>query len=116
MTELEGAWLAGIIEGEGCLSLHQSKRKYHNSPCPCVSITMCDKDVLDRVVGLVGKKVTGPYGKRLDRKPHYRVSVWGRDAIKVLQIIRQWLGARRADKADQLLKWQYVGRGKRPKK
>jgi len=45
MTELELAYLAGIIDGEGSIML----LKYHKSeyPSPCISISSTDIELLE---------------------------------------------------------------------
>src|SRR5689334_14280658 len=46
-------WLAGLLEGEGCFSLNRP----HGYPYPTVSVTMTDKDVIERVANKWGRKV-----------------------------------------------------------
>lgn len=59
MTEIEVAWLAGLLEGEGSFGLDtRALHKYKVStapPAPYIKISMVDKDVIERVAVLVNK-------------------------------------------------------------
>ncbi|KKL57000.1 hypothetical protein LCGC14_2239740 [marine sediment metagenome] len=56
MTDLEKGWLAGIIDGEGCITLRASgtqkgkKPKYRN---PVINVTSTDKEVVNKVLSIV---------------------------------------------------------------
>ncbi len=74
MTELEKAWLAGIIDGDGCFTI--SLRKQHNSKIPslniwcqvCITAKTENRWYLDKIVDMVGmgkvylKKQGSPQG------------------------------------------------------
>lgn len=56
MKDVEAAWLAGLFEGEGCISLAGTRVQ--------LSIAMTDRDVVERFVSMVGYgKVTCRPGK-----------------------------------------------------
>ena len=66
---------------------------------------------MERVTQLTGANLLGPYGPygpNQDRKrPHYKVQWYGRDAIRVIRIVRPWLFTRRASRADAMLEWRF---------
>ena len=54
MKNTEAAWLAGYIDGDGCISLSHKGRKWRT---PIIAIDSADKELLDRVVELLGGTV-----------------------------------------------------------
>lgn len=55
MTEVEIAWLAGLIEGEGSLALHRGASA-------TLAVLMTDEDVIRKLHAVSGcGRVTGPY-------------------------------------------------------
>ena len=65
MTELERAYIAGIIDGEGSIML----QKFHNNeyPSPCVSIASTTLELLNWIKSVVEKGV-------IKRKKNYNIS------------------------------------------
>lgn len=65
MTELEKAYIAGIIDGEGSIML----QKFHNNeyPSPCVSIASTTLELLNWIKSVVGKGI-------IKRKKNYNSS------------------------------------------
>ena len=65
MTNIEIAYLAGIIDGEGSIMLS----KYHQSefPCPCISISSTDLELLEWVRDKIGSG-------RINRKKNYNIN------------------------------------------
>lgn len=53
MTELEKAYIAGIVDGEGSIML----QKFHSNeyPSPCVSIASTTYELLDWIKTIIGK-------------------------------------------------------------
>lgn len=95
--DLETAWLAGLIEGEGCIT-------FGDKHGVAVVVQMTDEDVVRRAhdVGRVGN-VTGP---RLcgPHKPQWSWRVTSRDEVRdVLVAIRQWMGTRRRQRIEEAL-------------
>ena len=110
MTELETAWLAGIVEGEGCLQYTERKRKEKRSGTQYVSkevsltITMTDKDVVERCADLMGVPCREIKKHGANKKQPYRAAVTRWEKVEeVVRAIYPWLGARRREKADLLL-------------
>lgn len=91
MTEQEWAWLAGIIEGEGCIS-------FAGVNSVRLTVNMTDLDILQRCRALTN---CGHIGLGKDRgprrKPLHRWSVGHQNQIrKILPTIWPWMGKRRS--------------------
>ena len=91
MTELEIAYLAGIIDGEGSIML----LKYHNSenPSPCISISSTDIELVEWVKERIG---SGRINKKKNyninkHKDSYTYSVYYNTAIDILSKIEPYL-------------------------
>ena len=60
LSEIEIAWLAGLLEGEGNFGLDTRSAKRYNvstaPPSPFLRISMTDQDIIERVSKLVNKK------------------------------------------------------------
>lgn len=101
MTPLDAAWLAGLLEGEGCFQLHRLTA--------FVTVTMTDRDVVDRAAALMqAASVTTRTPAR--GKPTYTSAVSGQRAVDIMESIRPLMGARRADKIDAILTVWYATR------
>jgi len=117
MTGTELAWLAGVLEGEGCFYLTTRHNK-DGTPRPLISIICCmtDEDVIRRIHMLVG---SGNVHMR-DRRPGgYKLAWTWQDSrvstvVPLLTLLRPLMGARRGAKIDELLvavdgwKWRFV--------
>lgn len=115
------AWLAGIIEGEGSISIcnggfNKTYSKYYITPH--IQVTMTDKDVIDRVASIWKSKTRGPYKKERNGtqcKDAYNTSIGGMKAASWLMTLYPLFGVRRRAKAKEVLaKWRELGptRGK----
>jgi len=114
MTEAETAWLAGLLEGEGCFSVYDKGRR---KPSIVVGLCMTDKDVVLRACDLMGlnrSKVgkRSPAGRSRNQGPGRDVSRWSNsyefkahaaDAVRVMRAVRPYMGARRGAKIDECL-------------
>lgn len=97
MTEVELAWLAGWLEGEGSF--------LKGSPsCPGrarITAMTTDYDVALRVSALFG---TNPYKTAPPKKAHWKqtyvVAVNGRRAVELMGRLRPLMGARRRHQLD----------------
>lgn len=88
--EAEGAWAAGIFEGEGCVSVSHS--------AIVIKLSMCDEDVVYKWGCVLGcGKHYGPYPPRGNgTKPQWQWSVARiKDVEAVYERFRPWLSARR---------------------
>lgn len=104
MTRDDLMWLAGYLEGEGSFVYHKNTQTHR----VCVQST--DKDVLERLVGIVGKgKVGGPLTRGpvpngvKERKPIYWVQIHGETARALMRELRPHMGRRRGEQIDSSL-------------
>jgi hypothetical protein len=108
MTENEIAWLAGILEGEGCFdynNLGQSKRT--GSWYPRIRIEMTDKDVVEKVANLLkGHGEIHFHAPRVgfNAKPTWSFMCSSRERMKeLLPALLPYMGARRSKVIYQML-------------
>ncbi len=109
-TKEQTAWLAGLLEGEGCFIFGNTLH---------ISLQMTDRDVVEtahRIMESHGKISTVDY-PRLGTKPCYRFCVCGKKAVSVMVDIYPWMGDRRREKiADILLDWYSRPGSSQPRK
>lgn len=95
-TELEIAWMAGLLEGEGYFGLAQGY--------PTIVLVMTDFDVVEHAAKLFGKRVYRfPPPKKANRKQLWKASVTGSRAADWMRAIRPFMGDRRGDTIDRCL-------------
>ena len=94
-------WRAGILEGEGSFCWHGHKSRMGTSPVICIGMT--DKDIIQRVARLFGRKVYGPYKYRLEHKAIYKTRILGAKAIGWALTLYSLLGARRKQQIRTML-------------
>lgn len=96
------AWVAGIIEGEGCFSLVRNGRCVN----AVIIVKMTDLDVIQRLqkVSEVGR-ITGPYKRgKVHWKPQWMWRVTKRaDLLALCHLIRPWLCSRRTRRMAEIL-------------
>ena len=96
---LDLAWLAGLIEGEGYLSLK-------SRAVPCITIAMADEDIIARAAALLGAKWYAMRRRKSD-KPHYktifRCQRAGASAAGWMMTLYQFFGRRRRMKIREIL-------------
>ena len=112
-------WLAGLIEGEGCINLGRSNRpRPDGSRCltPRLHLAMTDRDVIERVSQLLRMAVGRTYSRevgtpiKIDRRHRkathqdlYSTSVYGNRAVQWLMTVYVLLGSRRRAKAREII-------------
>jgi hypothetical protein len=99
LSDTDAAWLAGLYEGEGCLS----RRKPGTWQ---VTISMTDVDVVERAHDLtaIGNVRTRPPANARCQ-PQAAWVVTRRDDIATLMLaLRPWLGVRRRERCDEMLR------------
>lgn len=104
-TEIQIAWAAGIIEGEGCISLLRSEGARRNYVS--LQVNMTDEDVVEKLYNIFKVGTFAPWHppshKNTGRKPQFRWRVSGRPAEEVLWRIAPHLGKRRLAKFAEVL-------------
>ena len=108
MTNVEIAWLAGLLEGEGCFSTPKRRSGF-------VKLGMTDKDTVVRASKLMNGKVSkSKTDHRGGRKPEYICHVHGMRARQVMELILPYMGKRRAKTIIEKLKlpsWGFQPKG-----
>lgn len=98
------AWIAGLYEGEGCLTYGKKDNRWRLQLC------MTDRDVVQRFADFVGAPSVRSGRARDRRKMVWRCQVAKPENIeRVINMIYPFLGERRLSKADEFLYW-YVQR------
>jgi len=107
LTDLEAAWLAGLLEGEGSFVWRPHRNCVGISIA--ISIEMTDEDVIRRAALLMENcRVSGqPIRKNgLGTKPFLRAQVGGYAAARIMRQVLPYMGARRSEKIkDCLRRW-----------
>lgn len=93
------AWLAGLLEGEGSFT---EARGY-----PDISVTMCDKDVLEHAAAIMGISAIWPanpaIGAERGWSPAFQIGVTGAGAAEWMRRLRPLMGQRRTVEIDRAL-------------
>lgn len=100
------AWLAGILEGEGCFTLCS---KFS----PLIRLNMTDLDVVERAADIVNIKKSRIYiqkRKILGCKTSYVLLISGQNAFKWMKLIRPYMCSRRGQKIDDIIKIVFNGK------
>ena len=97
MKPEDAAWLAGLLEGEGCF-----RRTNHT---PIIQLSMTDQDVTARAANLMKVPTYGPYSKGNGRKDQWMACAAGEKAMATMRTIRRYMGERRGQRIDEILAW-----------
>jgi hypothetical protein len=101
INEVELAWLAGILEGEGCFTIVRSG-KARNYEYPMVTVKMTDYDVIARVAQLFGTDRI--YTSYLPSgKTAYTTSLTILPALEMMELLLPHMFGRRSIKIRELL-------------
>jgi hypothetical protein len=97
MSDVEVAWVAGIIEGEGCFSFKSNNQA-------AVIVCMVDKDVIDQLAAWTGVGVVVPKrARRSQYQDQWRWTVTAQnDFLALAEKIRPWMKARRGARLDEV--------------
>lgn len=97
MTNQDAAWLAGLLEGEGCFQGRARKTRTTCRPAAIVYLQMNDLDVVERACRLM----QAPSVR--SRPVSYQIGSNGAQAEAVMWRIRPFMGERRGAKIDSIL-------------
>ena len=112
LSEIEIAWLAGLLEGEGSFGLDARSAKRYNvstaPPSPFLRISMTDQDIIERVSKLVNKKYFSPKRLTTTGKRVYIVHVGDRATLgTLLPRLFPYFGKRRQETVQKCLdEWE----------
>ena len=98
-------WFVGLFEGEGYISQYKSASPWNWM----LGLSSTDRDVLERVVSIVGGKIYGPYRNNIpNRKPMYTWYISSKmQTVPLLEKMLPLLCSRRKAKAEEVLKLHY---------
>ena len=109
-------YLAGFIDGEGCLGIYRAKRKNAKDGLrPYIAITNTDKEIMDAIKKTIPKKVYCSMGKSRRKKTHkfaynLRIENYG-SVLFVLEKIKPYLTIKR-ERANLLLQYILIRKSK----
>jgi len=111
-TDIQIAWAAGILEGEGCFSIFKRASSTTNHKQLCIQCTMTDRDVITKLADIFGVgriSEVQPTGTKRDGTPYKLAYKWAVDNHAgqrlILESIMPHLGERRKAKAEELLEY-----------
>jgi hypothetical protein len=102
MTDIELAWLAGLLEGEGSFINQTSRWRGRRYIYVRVCIQMTDLDIIERVRTVTGvpNKIFEPKITISGRKQMYRFWIDGQKAYDLMTLLRPFMGHRRQGQID----------------
>lgn len=108
LNEVEIAWIAGLLEGEGSFGLDlRSKKRYKVSTAPAapyMKISMVDEDVIARLSHLLNKTYFSPRRKTSTGKTVYILHVGDRETLEyLLPRLLPYFGARRTQRVQECI-------------
>jgi DNA modification methylase len=100
-SEAMRAWTAGIVDGEGCVTILRTKSSHSDSYSfpPVVQVRMTDREPLDRLVEVVGSSLGAaqhpPSQVAARQRPSWQWKVVSNQAAKVIAEIYPYLTCKR---------------------
>jgi DNA modification methylase len=100
-SEAMRAWVAGIVDGEGCITILRTKSSHSESLSflPTVQVRMCDREPLERLVDVagssLGKPQNPPSHKLANQRDSYQWKLVSDRAAKVIAEIYPFLTCKR---------------------
>lgn len=103
LSSVDAAYVAGLIDGEGTVTLTR-KHKNENRQL-CVSISSTEVKLLDFVLTVTGVgKITNKQISKSHHSHSYAFSVYNRQALGLLEQILPFLKSYKRDRAEAILK------------
>lgn len=98
MTDMELAWLAGYLEGEGCFRIPgvgRCRRRPNAAGTPSIKVHATDADVVHRAGDLMGVSSRTATRTTTTGTPVYTAEVHGDKALAIMRTILPFMGNRR---------------------
>ncbi len=106
LTPLTVGYLAGLIDGEGTVTLTRKHRRENRQLA--ITISSTERKVLEYVLGILGAgKITRKRVYQAHHLPSYTYAIYNRQALQVLAWIQPNLQTYKAKRAELILS-QYV--------
>lgn len=97
MTPKETAWVAGLLEGEGCFSIRANKYL-------SVSCMMTDEDVIEKLKTIVAGGNISLRKPEANRKQVYAWNLYRREeVVSLITKLRPHMSLRRGERIDEML-------------
>jgi len=112
-TPQQIAWLAGLLEGEGCFGAYKKEPKGQKSLK--IGLSMSDKDIVERVAYIFNKPMYIERRNQKGRKLQYICDLHGNKAAAWMMTIYKFMGERRKDRIRELLQYWRVQKGRAPR-
>lgn len=108
LSDVEIAWLAGLLEGEGCFRVANSPKRLASGrrPVLVVGLKMTDEDVVERAVKLwpVAGRITIEENNHKPRWAKTYKATWhGQRAEDLMVLVLPYMGQRRSAKIKECL-------------
>lgn len=102
--ELDIAWAAGLLEGEGCFGWYgtRSKQGWNLKGYPCVTVCSVDRDVIERVASIFDGSVREEKPTSTG-KPVWEFRAINQRAADIMVEIFPLMGVRRQEKIKEVM-------------
>jgi hypothetical protein len=117
MNSNQLAYIAGIIDGEGCITILKSKKKHCVSYgySPSVFVVMTSEPVITWLAETIGSGFITTSRPRPDNRRNYRYNLTGSKAIQLVKDIYPYLVEKKAQAETICMIEPYImGKGTRP--
>ena len=102
LSSTDAAHIAGLIDGEGTVTLTRKHRNENRQLC--VSISSTEKPMLEFVKHSTGVgKITNKQTSKSTHSPSYTYAVYNRQALNLLQDVLPWLKSYKRERAELIL-------------
>lgn len=103
LPDLDIAWLAGLLEGEGSFMMARNNVGGRTYRYPKITVNMTDKDVIASAAKMFGTSVYVMPQYNPNLKPQWRATVQGSRAAALMRAVLPWMGNRRSARIGQIL-------------
>lgn len=98
-AECNIAWAAGIVEGEGCMSLVKTKSGLY----PKLTVQMSDEDIILRLKDILNCGTVSSHQRGINKRL-YQLNVYTKsDLYETIKVLYPYFGKRRKEKAEEVM-------------
>lgn len=103
LTPTDAAYLAGLIDGEGTITL--TRKHLNENRQLAVTISNTERNLLEFTLDVVGAgKITGKRTTSTKHTPSYTYAVYNRQALALLKQVQPFLRTYKAERATLILR------------
>jgi hypothetical protein len=103
LSNTDAAYIAGLIDGEGTITLSRKHRNENRQLC--VSISSTERPMLQFVFDTVGVgKITNKATSSSRHAPSFTYAITNRQALMLLEIVSPWLRSYKKQRASLILR------------